>query len=126
MKDVFVSGTKLTPEVIMKEGEISISGRSVPSNPGQFYQPLLKWVEEYYAKGMDKINIELNFEYINTASTKWLYNILKVLGSNTNSKDKVNISWFFEDGDDDMQELGSIFKSIVPVKFKLIKTSVTT
>ncbi|MDX2445168.1 MAG: DUF1987 domain-containing protein [Bacteroidales bacterium] len=125
MKDVFVSETKLTPKVILKEGEISLTGRSVPSNPGQFYQPVLKWVEEYNEKGPGNINIKLNFEYINTASTKWLYNILKILGSSPDSKNKLNISWYFEDGDDDMQELGSIFKSIVPSKFEIIKTSAT-
>jgi len=121
MEDIYVSGTKLTPEVILKEGEIRFSGRSVPSNPAVFYQPLFQWVKAYNHKGLDKVKIELNFEYINTASTKWLYNILKILGSRSNSKERVKISWYFEDGDDDMHELGSIFQSLVPAKFEIIK-----
>ena len=122
MRDIFVSGTKLTPEVSLRKGEISFSGRSVPSDPGKFYQPLFQWAEEYHEKGPGEIKIKLNFEYINTASTKWLYNILKILGSDINSKKKVDISWYFEEGDEDMQELGSIFQSLVPSKFEIIKT----
>ena len=122
MRKIFIPGTRRTPEVQLKAGLIRFIGRSVPADPGHFYQPLYKWIEEYSKKKIKKTKIELDFEYINTASTKWIFNLLKILGNKPELTDKLGISWFYEEGDEDMLELGNIFKSLIPINFILIKT----
>ena len=122
MRKIFIPGTRRTPEVQLKTGLIRFIGRSVPADPGHFYQPLYKWIEEYSKKKIKKTKIELDFEYINTASTKWIFNLLKILGNKPELTDKLGISWFYEEGDEDMLELGNIFKSLIPINFILIKT----
>jgi hypothetical protein len=123
MRKVFIPGTRRTPEVHLKDGLIRFSGRSVPADPGYFYQPLYDWIEEYSQKKIKQTKIELDFEYINTASTKWVFNLISLLGNMPDLANKLEITWFYEEGDDDMAELGNIFKSLIPVKFTLIKTS---
>lgn len=122
MRKVFIPATRRTPEVHLKTGLIRFVGRSVPDDPGHFYQPLYKWIEEYSRKKIKKTKIELDFEYINTASTKWLFNLLKLLGNKPELTDKLDISWYYEEGDDDMLELGNIFKSLIKCDFRLFKT----
>lgn len=122
MRKIFIPGTRRTPEVQLKTGLIRFIGRSVPADPGHFYQPLYKWIEEYSKKKIKETKIELDFEYINTASTKWIFNLLKILGNKPELTDKLEISWYYEEGDEDMLELGNIFKSLIPINFILIKT----
>ena len=121
MDNIFVAGTKQTPEVNLERGKIKFTGRSVPSDPECFYQPLLEWMNEYHSKGLNDTHIELKFEYINTASTKWIFNILKLLGSDPSASNKIQVSWYYEEGDDDMYDLGKIFMSLVPSDFKFIE-----
>ena len=122
MRNIFIPATQRTPEVQLKTGLIRLIGRSVPADPGTFYQPLYKWIEEYSKKKIKKTKIELDFEYINTASTKWLFNLLQLLGNKPELTDSLTIYWYYEEGDDDMVELGDIFKSLIPINFRLIKT----
>ncbi len=125
MQKIFIPATQRTPEVQLKTGLIRFIGRSVPADPGTFYQPLYKWIEEYSKKKRKKTKIELNFEYINTASTKWLFNLLQLLGNKPEFTDNLTIYWYYEEGDDDMLELGDILKSLIPINFQLIKTKET-
>ncbi len=122
MQDFIVNGTKRTPMVRLEEGIIHFSGRSVPSNPALFYQPIFDWINEYNTKGLVATELIMNFEYINTASTKWVFNILKILGKADKAHEKLKVTWYFEEGDDDMFDLGNIFQSLVPTKFKFIET----
>jgi hypothetical protein len=41
---------------------------------------------------------------------------------NESLSNKIEINWYFEEGDDDMQELGYILKSLVVCPFDLIET----
>jgi len=121
MEDLHFPGTRHTPEVKLKKGRITFSGRSVPSDPELFFRPILEWVRTYCSGNMVHTRIELKFEYINTASTKWIFNMLKLLGEHEKAGEKLDISWYFEQGDDDMFDLGMIFQSLVPSEFKFIE-----
>ena len=122
MQDIIVNGTKRTPTVRLEKGIIHFSGRSVPADPAVFYRPIFDWINEYHSKELVPTEVILNFEYINTASTKWIFNILKVLGKADKAHEKLTVTWYFEEGDDDMFDLGNIFQSLVPTDFKFLET----
>jgi len=122
MQDIILKGTKRTPQVKLEEGTIHFSGRSVPADPAVFYQPVFDWINQYHINGLVPTEVVLNFEYINTASTKWIFNILKVLGKADKAHEKLKVTWYYEEGDDDMFDLGNIFQSLVPTKFKFQET----
>jgi Domain of unknown function (DUF1987). len=50
MTDLFVEKTSNTPQASFNAttGAMTIEGRSIPENPGVFYDKLLTWLKEYY------------------------------------------------------------------------------
>lgn len=104
--------SKRTPWIIMEPGKIFIMGRSITENPGDIYRPVFEWVSKYVHDYSGKTKIELGFEYINTSSTKWIYSILKELSEVRGIILNCSVTWYYEQGDDDMCELGLILKSL--------------
>ena len=113
--------TKRTPWIIMEPGRIFIMGRSIPENPGDFYRPVQAWISEFTKNYRGATKITLGFEYINTASMKWIYTILKELSLVNDISHNATITWYYEEGDEDMKELGFILKSLVTSTFRMVE-----
>jgi len=105
----------------MEPGRIFIMGRSIPENPGDFYRPVQVWITEYSKNYKGSTRIVLGFEYINTASMKWIYNILRELSQAKEMARNATITWYYEKGDEDMIELGHILKSLVVSPFSMVE-----
>jgi len=114
--------TRRTPRIILEPGRIFIVGRSIPENPGEFYRPVYDWITHYFHINGHNTTIELGFEYINTSSTKWIYNIIKQIAAVKNLIKNAKIVWYYDQGDEDMCELGFILKSLVECPFYIIET----
>ena len=112
---------KRTPMISLEQGRIFIMGRSIIENPGSFYEPVHYWISSRAKDKPSQIRIDLGFEYINTGSTKWLYILLRDISEMRNFTNEVTITWYFEEGDEDMSELGYIIRSLVDCKFSLVK-----
>jgi hypothetical protein len=120
-----IEPTKVTPEVLFLEGHLEIRGRSIPDNPADFYRPLEKWVTAYLEQPAVRTRVLLSFDFINTASTKWIYAIIKKLALYQDVHDLVSIEWFYEKGDDDLFELGQIINSFIDCPFIYYETEQT-
>ena len=105
----------------MEPGTIFIMGRSIPDNPGEFYKPVHEWISKYARNNKEKSKIKLGFEYINTSSTKWIYTILKELSEMKGLVNNTRVTWYYEQGDEDMCELGFILRSLVNCAFILVE-----
>ena len=99
-------------------------GRSIPENPGEFYRPVFDWISKYVQVSNQRTGIELGFEYINTSSTKWIYNIIKEISGMKDLVENVTICWYYDASDEDMCELGFILKSLVDCPFYVIESEV--
>jgi len=113
--------TRRTPRIVLEPGRIFILGRSIPVNPGEFYRPVLEWIINYTRAYKHETRIEFGFEYINTSSTKWIYNIIKEISRAKEMTDKASITWYYELGDEDMCELGLILRSLVECPFNVVE-----
>ncbi len=96
-----------------------IMGRSIIENPSEFYAPVFNWLLAYLSEIDGGVNFYFAFEHINTGSVKWLFVLLKDLFGDCYIKDSSSITWFFDREDDDMQELGYVFRTLVACKFTL-------
>lgn len=96
-------------------------GRSIPENPGEFYRPVHEWVSKYAQNYKGKTKIEFGFEYINTSSTKWIYTILKELSEIKDTARNARVTWYYEQGDEDMCDLGFILRSLIDCPFILVE-----
>jgi hypothetical protein len=117
-----IEPTKVTPEVLFLEGHLEIRGRSISENSTDFYRPLEEWVASYVEQTELRTRVIFSFEFINTASTKWVYAIVKRLALYRNVHDLVSIEWYYDKGDDDQYELGQIIHSFIDCPFIFYET----
>jgi len=118
-----IEGTAIEPsiQVNIERSEISISGRSLGYFPYENFFPIIIWIEDYITKGNHINKVIFSFEYFNTASSKILMDLFKILKKYSNSVTK--IVWCYLDNDDDMEEAGIEFRKIVGLyeKIELLK-----
>jgi hypothetical protein len=116
-----IEPTKRSPWIVLEPGRIFMMGRSIIENPSEFYEPGLEWVSAFIKSWTGKTKIDLGFEYINTGSIKWLYILLRELSEIREMSENAVITWYYEEGDDDMCELGFILRSLVDCSFTIIE-----
>jgi len=116
-----IDATRRSPWIVFERGCLFIMGRSIIENPSEFYGPALNWLTSFTREWTGKVKIELGFEYINTGSTKWLYILIRELSELRDIQENLEISWYYEKGDEDMHDLGSILKSLVECQFNMVE-----
>lgn len=110
MKEIIIEKTASTPAIeFYDDGRMLIEGRSLPEDVNKFYKPLLEWVAGLTT---DHVHVNINLEYLNSASAKKLLEILKSLDANNRIKSLI-INWHYEEGDDDALETGQIFEELL-------------
>lgn len=125
VKDIIIDGTPNTPTVrlISTEGIIELIGRSIPENPYNFYSPVKKWLDEYSLSPNKLTIVNVKLEYFNTSSSKLLLTFFKTLEDMNNNGSKIEINWYFEENDEDMQEAGEDYNAIIKIPFNIIKVT---
>jgi hypothetical protein len=110
MKSILIEATHSTPAVNFNiDGRLMIEGRSLPEDVNKFYKPLIEWIEDLTS---ESVKLDINLEYLNSASTKKLMELLKILDANSKVKSFI-INWHYEEGDDDTLETGQIFEEVL-------------
>jgi hypothetical protein len=99
--------------------KIEISGYSRMTNPSEYYDQILQFFENYYIQFRKTLIIDFHFEYINTASTKWIYQMLVGLEQKVKNEGIVEINWYYEEDDETIQETGEVFRSTLKIPFHL-------
>jgi ERCC4-type nuclease len=122
MIDLVIKETDTTPEVIMSSEKslLSIKGNSYPENPNDFYHPILISKKEFLRTALQNIIIDINLNYFNTSSNKFIINLLRDFVSEKPADKKISINWHFDIEDSDMEQRGSELSSIINHPFNLI------
>jgi hypothetical protein len=121
MKEFVLKETNKTPKITFKprSGLLEISGKSIPENSAQFFDPVIDWINEYVDKPANTTTMIIKLEYFNTSSSKYLVEIFRKLEILFKSDKNVLIKWFYEEEDEDMLESGQDFKEIIQVPVEL-------
>ena len=110
MKNINYEPTSSTPLVkFMSDGRLLFEGRSLPENVSKFYSPLIEWARKL---NTEVVRMDINLEYLNSASSKKLLEMLKVLDANNNIKELI-VNWHYESDDEDALESGQIFEELL-------------
>lgn len=115
-------GTYRTPVVICDSdlGLIDIRGKSTPENTYSFYQPMAEWIVQYISEPAKETTVNIELEYVNTSSSKWLYSIFKELAKlNTKEDSKLIINWFYSD--EDIEEVGKDLASMLNLQMNFVE-----
>jgi hypothetical protein len=101
--------------------KLELVGRSIPENPELIFKRLEDWITSHFEKhkGLD-VNIQL--EYINSGSSKYLHEILKRLTGYIRSGKIIKLKWLYEKDDEAMLELGEHFRDTagIPMEINMI------
>jgi SiaC family regulatory phosphoprotein len=116
MEIISLEGTEDTPKILLNKenGILEISGRSLPEDSAEYYQPILDWIEEYATSPNEKTEFVFKLEYFNTASSKLILDVL----SSLEDIPGMSIMWYFHEDDEDMQEAGEEFSELVELPFE--------
>ncbi|MCQ2249537.1 MAG: DUF1987 domain-containing protein [Bacteroidales bacterium] len=122
MEKLFIEETEDTPEVTLdpQEGVFKISKISVPENALDFYRPILDWIKEYAEDPNAQTVFDFDLEYVNTASSKQVIQVILLL-QKVAEKGDVKVNWYYESIDEDMKALGLRYKKLVSVPFEVIE-----
>lgn len=110
-----VKKTEDTPLVTIDEsGTLKFEGHSFPFDALPIYEPVIKEVKER-VRNSESTRMIIEIDYFNTVSKKIFYHLFKLIESQKDSA----VVWRYEEDDEEILELGEIFKSQVRVKFEL-------
>jgi hypothetical protein len=88
---------------------LEIAGRSIPENPELIFRKLDEWITGHFEKN-PSLMVNVRLEYINSGSSKYLYEVLKKLTVYSVSGKEVKIKWLYEEDDEAMLELGEHYR----------------
>ena len=130
MNALNIEPTEFTPKVHFnpENSTFEMSGFSRPENVMGFFRPIIKWLEEYNEKVLSlntdysKHLLTLNFKmtYFNSASSKFLLDILLEFMKFMSKGSEIEVNWYYEDGDDEIQESGEEMSDMLGYPFKFI------
>jgi hypothetical protein len=95
-----IASTKDTPNIIFDpaNGHFEVSGRSFPLN--------------------GKTHFIFKLEYFNTPSSKCITDMLKILRQIKDKGNDLLITWYYEEDDIDILDLGHVFSRIADLPFE--------
>jgi SiaC family regulatory phosphoprotein len=126
MENIFIKETDTTPEISFnyQMGLLEIKGVSIPEDTEEFYKVLLDYIEEYLENPEnEQTTILLKLIYVNTSTSAILARIIKFMERlHLQNGHQVTTKWFYEEGDEDMREMGNDFKAFSNIPFNLVST----
>lgn len=122
MNGIVTEGDRKIPSLNFNPatGIFEIKGNSTPENAEMVYQPVIDLLNEYRDSPREKTIFNVNLDYFNTSSSKWLLNIFRILKQIGASGKSLEINWYYDPEDEDMQESGEDYQSILNIPFNMI------
>ena len=129
MRKLIVNRTSNSPEVYFDpdNNRFEISGESRPPNVPAFYDEIIGWLNDFsfYLSGSperkDPIEFNLDFDYFNSSSAKYLLDFCKQIATLNAKGENVSVRWHYEADDIDMLEVGREMSRMAKMPFAYVK-----
>lgn len=119
MENLFIKATHQTPEIhFQSNGNFLIKGISTPDLVQKHYKAMFEWLDVFKQNLPSEINLVLEIDYLNTSSSIIFIDLLTLLDSFKTDVRKVNVVWRYEEGDEDIVELGEHLADIAKIKMQ--------
>lgn len=123
MENLVVEETINTPLVNFNKdkGVLLLEGKAIPENPGEFFNPLFAWVEEYFGGTPLKHSLlKIKLEYINSGSSKFILEFFRLIKKYYERGNDLKVKWYYEEDDEALRDLGQHYANTVKIPFELI------
>jgi hypothetical protein len=104
------------------KNKLELIGRSIPENPEIIFKRLDDWITVHFDKNKD-LEIIIQLEYINSGSSKYLFEILKRLTHFGHAGNTIRMKWLYESDDEAMFELGEHYRDTagIPLEIEMME-----
>ena len=127
MQPLIINPTDCSPKVIFNPGEnmFEIAGDSRPENANEFYSPILKWMDEHNSeliakKPSQKLSYKFDFEYLNSISIKYIFEMLKRVEVLKQGGVDVEVLWYHNQRDEDIMDNGQEFSALLDIPMHIL------
>jgi len=120
MDDLIIKPTDKSLAVDISYGIFNFKGRSILTDPKVFFEPVNNWVNRYLKQPAEETVVNVQLDYIDTASTQSLYQILRQLNTVRKKGLVMMVNWYIEDEDPEMKELGEMVEQRLGMEFQYI------
>ena len=126
MKALIIESKGDTPKIHLdkQNNNFEIAGCSLPEDSNTFYSPVLEWLNAFESDPLSSFVFNFKLEYFNTSSSKVFLDILTILENIRKAGSDVNIKWFYDEDDEDMEMAGEEYDNLIDVPFELISVEV--
>lgn len=100
---------------------MKISGKAVSDGDHNFFDRISRQINKYKKELVNHTNIDINLSHVNASSKKSMVELFKQLESMKILGFEVCVNWNYTEEDDEVKELGEIFKSMFDFKINIIK-----
>ena len=115
-----IAETQTEPYISFSGGRMEIIGKSIPTDSTKLYTRVIEAFYRYSRNPLDKTEIIIDLEYINSTSCRSLLNLLIVAEHIYKEGFDVAISWYHHELDELMLEQGKIFKELLSLPFNIL------
>jgi hypothetical protein len=125
MSRLLILATDESPQIIFdpSRGMLDISGKSLPENINEFYDPLEQAVVKYTQSPQPITAINFDLMYLNSSSTKRILTIIKYFEDLHAKGFKVVFNWYHSEFDEDMKDEGEAFARLTELPLNIIAKS---
>lgn len=117
MDTIEIKDTANSPGIILnpKSGVFRFTGRSLPEDPFEFYDPVIHWFERYQSNPISGARFEFRMTYFNTASSKVFFSIFQIIDQVNTSRPEMDnkVLIFANNDDEDLIELFEYYKELL-------------
>ncbi|NOZ34984.1 MAG: DUF1987 domain-containing protein [Chlorobi bacterium] len=110
------------PGIILdkESGKFEISGKTCPEDAIEFFEPVFNWLDEYSKSPLEETIFDFRLTYFNTVSSKIIMMIMLRIEEIAEDGHSVKIRWFYPEDDEDLEEAGDDYESMLEIDFEMI------
>jgi len=132
MEKLYFPPTPTSPEINFSPEEkiFFMRGISSPEDVRRLYYPVIEWFREYIDTILEgnsnpyspdsPLKFQVDLEYFNSSSAKFLYDIFLELKRLISSGIPVILEWLYDEEDTDLREAGSDIASLIEMEFTYV------
>ena len=106
MTELNLTSTSRTPSVILKKSAkcLIIEGKSYPEDVNSFYAQIFAAIDDYFATGNQRLDVDIKLIYFNSSSAHALTELLDKMEDHATKEAAITIKWFCDSDDDITRE----------------------
>ena len=130
MENLYIEATEFSPKIVfdIKNRKFELVGISRPEDVVAFYESIIYKTESYVESILNEennledfvFNLRFDLDYMNSASSKYILQILDYFKKLYVKGAKIIVEWYYEDIDDQIFEDGEDLSDVIKIPFKLI------